>query len=169
MEIFQQGYELAYFRLIKTFVAFTNRNGVGNFRGPNRRNEHSGSLQRSKHVIGVAAEFVREAPTQCLLCIDDNSGYHRRPSLTISRTLSLHGLTLFRRACIPATISSCDSFDSVPVTGISKAAGTPCLVIVIFSPLATRSSKADKCVFASNAPIDSIKNCSTTSLNQFDR
>jgi hypothetical protein len=37
----------------------------------------------------------------------------------------------------------------IPLPGVVVATGTPCFVIVIFSPLATRSRSWVRCVFAS--------------------
>ncbi len=91
----------------------------------------------------------------------------RRPTLIISRTLVPPDLTRLRSARIPSTISWWVSLGPVSVRGTINAAGTPRLLMMIFSPRATRSNNAEKCLLASNIPIDFIGLSKTTNFNRF--
>src|SRR5258706_5662052 len=79
-----------------------------------------------------------------------------RPALIISRMLVAPDLTRLRSARIPATISLWVSLGHVSVRGTINAAGTPRLLMMIFSPRATRFNNAEKCLLASDVPIDFI-------------
>src|SRR5450759_2788787 len=152
----QQLHKAPHVRLLHTLAPFAHQHRICNFQCPYGRHDHRPAFQRHKHTVRVFARLVWETPRERYRGIDHYPGQNRRPSLTISRTLMESGLIRLRSARIPSTTSWCVSLDPVSSTGTSIAAGTPCLVIVIFSPCLTRSSRLDRCVLASKAPTESI-------------
>src|SRR5882672_9039538 len=101
-------------------------------------------FQAYQHGICVFVAFVRKAPRQGDRGVHHDSAQNRLPAWIISRTLVLPAFTRLRRARMPSTTSRWDNFRRASPGGIRIAAGIPCLVIVIFSPFATRSSSAER-------------------------
>src|SRR5437016_35234 len=164
----QQLHKAPHIQPLHTLAPFRHQHRICNFQRPYGRNDYRPAFERYEHAVRVFARLVRKTPGERYRGINHYPGQNRRPSLTISRTLMESGLIRFRSARIPSTTSWCVSFDPVSSTGTSIAAGTPCLVIVIFSPCLTRSSRSDRCVLASKAPTESIcppNNLVQTSFN----
>src|SRR5579863_10114942 len=138
--------ELPNFGFADSFAPLANQQRVGDLHGPDCRDDKFLVFDFRQHCVRKIARFIREAPGERDRGVDYDPAQCFRPSATISRTLCLPGFTRLRRALILSTISPCAILRFASSTGTKFATGTPCLVIVMRSPRATRSSSSDKCV-----------------------
>src|SRR5271154_2840264 len=134
---------------------FRDQHDVGNFKRPDRGHDQGLATEGHKKPLGDGTRLIGKTPGQCRRGVDHDYAHYLRPSLIMSRILMVgSGLMVLRSSRKPSTISSCVILRLVSVIGTSIAVGTPCRVIVIFSPCSTRSNSSDKCVLASKAPTE---------------
>src|SRR5271165_1852295 len=113
---------------------------------------HDGAIVADtlEQSVGLGGGLVLEAPGQGNGGVDDRFG-HGRPLSRSSFQESPPSVVPLRRAFSfsKALFTRARSTFCAPT---SRATGLPCLVISTSSPAATRSSSAERCVFASKAP-----------------